>query len=84
MPMMTTSELRTYQKNYYRENRERILQQQKKYYLENRERILEQKKYQDDKRQKRAENEKMLENLALADALKNIKLVSLNLILSNI
>lgn len=58
---------------------------QKNYYLENRERILEkQKKYQDKKRQQNAENAKMLENIALANALKEIKLVSLNLILSNI
>ena len=75
MPM--TSE----QKSYYK----------KKYYLENRERILEQqRKYQDKKRQQNAENEKMLENakmlenIALDYALKEIKLVSLSLVPSNI
>ena len=87
--MPTREEIKSYQKKYYLQNRERILEQQKsyqkKYYLENRERILEQqKKYLEKNRQKNAENEKMLENIALADALKEIKLVSLNLILSNI
>ena len=83
--MPTREEMKSYQKKYYLENRERILKQQKsyqkKYYLENRERILEQQKTY---RQQNAENAKMLENLALADALKDIKLVSLDLILSNI
>jgi hypothetical protein len=68
--MPTRQEMKSYQKNYYLENRERILEKQKK--------------YQDKKRQQNAENAKMLENIALANALKEIKLVSLNLILSNI
>ena len=68
--MLRREEMKSYQKKYYLENRERILEQQKKYLEKN--------------RQKNAENEKMIENLALADALKDIKLVSLDLILSNI